>query len=155
MRKMIPALALFRRTSSRKVFNIASWHSPHSLTWRWILSLRFSEGITVKPYARRDSSGFGGGFGNMLAGYVYKRNGGLEWEVNLFTVGLHYSPQQPMWFRDMFWRADDEREALKRRIRELEREARTRFHPDVLAAHAEFGGDLMDMQRRYDSHDLH
>ena len=26
-----------------------------------------------------------------------------------------------------------------------------RFHPDVLAAHAEFGGDLEDMQRRYDA----
>lgn len=25
------------------------------------------------------------------------------------------------------------------------------FHPDVLAAHADFGGDLVDMQRRYDS----
>lgn len=23
------------------------------------------------------------------------------------------------------------------------------FHPDVLAAHAQFGGDLHDMQRRY------
>ncbi|MER9680791.1 hypothetical protein NKJ23_15865 [Mesorhizobium sp. M0184] len=25
-----------------------------------------------------------------------------------------------------------------------------KFHPDVLAAHAQFGGDLQDMQRRYD-----
>ena len=25
------------------------------------------------------------------------------------------------------------------------------FHPDVLRAHAEFGGDLADMQRRYDA----
>jgi len=24
------------------------------------------------------------------------------------------------------------------------------FHPDILAAHAQFGGDLADMQRRYD-----
>jgi hypothetical protein len=26
-----------------------------------------------------------------------------------------------------------------------------KFHPDVLAAHAQFGGDLEDMQRNYDS----
>lgn len=26
-----------------------------------------------------------------------------------------------------------------------------KFHPDILAAHAEFGGDLADMQRRYDA----
>ena len=26
----------------------------------------------------------------------------------------------------------------------------TPFHPDILAAHAQFGGDLADMQRRYD-----
>ena len=26
-----------------------------------------------------------------------------------------------------------------------------RVHPDVLAAHAQFGGDLADMQRRYDA----
>lgn len=26
-----------------------------------------------------------------------------------------------------------------------------KFHPDVLAAHAEFGGDLEDMQRKYDA----
>ncbi len=25
------------------------------------------------------------------------------------------------------------------------------FHPDVLRVHAEFGGDLVDMQRRYDA----
>jgi hypothetical protein len=27
------------------------------------------------------------------------------------------------------------------------------IHPDILAAHAEFGGDLVDMQRRYDAYD--
>ena len=27
----------------------------------------------------------------------------------------------------------------------------SRFHPDVLRVHAEFGGDLIDMQRRYDA----
>jgi hypothetical protein len=28
-----------------------------------------------------------------------------------------------------------------------------RFHPDVLAAHAQFGGDLESMQKLYDHHD--
>ena len=28
------------------------------------------------------------------------------------------------------------------------------FHPDVLAAHAEFGGDLESMQKCYEWHDL-
>lgn len=30
----------------------------------------------------------------------------------------------------------------------------TEFHPDVLAAHAEFGGDLPTMQRAYEWYDL-
>lgn len=29
-----------------------------------------------------------------------------------------------------------------------------KFHPDVLAAHAQFGGDLPSMQRCYEWHDL-
>lgn len=117
---MFEGLALMRKTNDRKTFNLASFHSPHSLTWSWILSLRFSEGVTFKPRFRKREGGFSVGFGNMLSGYTYKYNNGREWEINFLTVGLHYSPQRPMWFRDMFWRADGEREALKRRIRELE-----------------------------------
>jgi hypothetical protein len=119
---MFKGLALMRKTNSKRLFNLASFHSPHSLTWSWILSLRFSEGITFKPRFMKDEGRLSVGFGNMLSGYTCKQSGGREWEINFLTVGLHYSPQRPMWFRDMFWRADDEREALKRRIRQLERQ---------------------------------
>lgn len=119
---MFKGLALMRKTNSRKTFNLASFHSPHSLTWSWILSLRFSEGVTFRPRFMKRDDGFNVGFGNMLSAYSYKQSGGREWEINFLTVGLHYSPQRPMWFRDMFWRADDEREALKRRISQLERQ---------------------------------
>ncbi|WP_421359993.1 hypothetical protein [Agrobacterium rosae] len=119
---MFKGLALMRKTSSKGLFNLASFHSPHSLTWSWILSLRFSERIGFKPHFRKAGGSLCVGFGNVLSAYAYKSNSGLEWQINVLTVGLHYSPQQPMWFRDMFWRADDEREALRRRVRQLERQ---------------------------------
>lgn len=131
---MFKGLALLRKTNSKGLFNLASFHSPHSLTWSWILSLRFSEGASFKPHFRKTAGGLGVGFGNVLSAYAYKSNNGLEWQINLLTVGLHYSPQQPMWFRDMFWRADDEREALRRRVRQLERQVEAMPRSEVASS---------------------
>lgn len=38
----IGGFSLFSRTSSKHSFNIASWHNPKSLTWRWIISVSFT-----------------------------------------------------------------------------------------------------------------
>lgn len=44
-------LKFFSRTSARQTFNLASFHSPHSLTWRWIVSFSFFRGdeARVRP----------------------------------------------------------------------------------------------------------
>lgn len=118
---MFKGLALMRKTSSNRIFNLASWHSPHSLTWRWVLSLRRHQVVIPKPYARCDDIGFGAGIGTLLSFFAYRTNAGWQWEASILWIGLHFSQQQPMWYRDMFWRADDEREDLRRRIRHLER----------------------------------
>ena len=119
---MFKGLKLFSKTSCKKTFNVASFHSPHSLTWSWILSFRRHEVIRPKFYARRSKDGIGAGFGTLISAYAYRTNNGLTWDVCLFWHGLHFTRQSPTWYRDMFWRADDEREELNRRVRQLERQ---------------------------------
>lgn len=119
---MFNGLKLFSKTSDKKTLNVASFHSPHSLTWSWILSFRRHEVMRPKFYARRSKDGIGAGLGTLISAYAYRTNSGLTWDVCLFCHGLHFTRQSPMWYRDMFWRADDEREALNRRVRQLERQ---------------------------------
>lgn len=91
-------LALFSRTNSKGCWNIASFHSPHSLTWRWILTFRrFAPGeFRVWPI-----------------GTAYRDNNGLQWWVRLPFVGyLQWQQQRPMWFRDLWQRLRDERDGL-------------------------------------------
>lgn len=66
---------------------------------------------------------------------------GITYEDYLIDIGQNdITPEQ-------------EREAARAALLAIgpgeERRVR-QFHPDVLACHAEFGGDLEDMQRRYD-----
>lgn len=102
-------LSLFKRTSCRRTFNLATFHSPHSLTWSWILSLRRQEVMWPRPYAMRNSVGFGAGFGQLIGFHVYRTNGGWQWSVSLLWLALCWSKQRPMWFRDMVQRAWDEK----------------------------------------------
>lgn len=45
----IGPLSLFHRTNNRVLFNIAAWHNPRSITWRWIFSVYFRR-PTFQPH---------------------------------------------------------------------------------------------------------
>ena len=118
----IGPLKLLSRTSSDKTINLASWHSPHSLTWRWVMSLRRHPFAWPKPHAQRNSVGFGAGLGTLMSFRAYRTNGGWQWGICAFWHGLHFSQQRPMWFKDMIQRAWDERDQANRDLRKAERE---------------------------------
>lgn len=100
-------LSLFSKTSSRRDFNLASWHSSHSLTWSWIVSLSLQPFGFPKPFALRNSIGFGAGLGQMLAFNIYRTNDGTQWSIALLWVSLEWHRQRPMWFRDIMRREWD------------------------------------------------
>jgi hypothetical protein len=110
----VPGFTVFRKTSSRAVWNIASYHSPHSLTWSWGLSLRRQPTFTFRPWAQfhgGNFSGFGAGFGQLIAFSAYRNNGGWQIGWSLLWHELHRSRQQPMWFRDIYRRNVEEEDA--------------------------------------------
>lgn len=93
-------LSLFQRTSQRGCWNIASFHSPHSLTWRWILSFSLfrADEARVRPLWWR-----------------YITNGGPHWGIRIPFLGLLTWQQQiPMWYRDLYQRLRDERDFPQR-----------------------------------------
>ena len=90
--------ALFRRTIDRRTWNIASWHSPHSLTWSWVLSFSFS-------LPRGDE-------GRWIGFHPYRTNHGLNWLVQLGRCSLRFQRQRPMWFREMYYCLRDKRDGL-------------------------------------------
>ena len=104
------ALSLFAKTNSRRTFNLAAYHSPHSLTWSWILSLSFDR-------SWRKANGW-----PRFAMSTYSTNGGPQWVVVLPFVSINWQRQREMWFRDLFYRARVEEEALERTISRLRRE---------------------------------
>ncbi len=53
---------------------------------------------------------------------TYSTNGGPQWVVVLPFVSLNWQRQREMWFRDLFYRARVEEEALERTISRLRRE---------------------------------
>src|SRR5690242_3536459 len=93
-------LALLRRTNDRRCWNIASWHSPHSLTWSWILSLSF-------PRA---------GEGRWLHYSGYRSNVGYQWCLQVARVALRWHRQRPMWYRDMWQRRRDELDGIEQAV---------------------------------------
>lgn len=109
------SLKLFSRTSSAQTFNLASWHSPHSLTWRWILSWRRHTVMVPKPHFIWNSFGFAVGFGAALAFRIGRDNNGWQWSVSLLWSSLDYLSQRPMWYRDLYMRMRDERDGLSPR----------------------------------------
>lgn len=87
-------LKLFSRTSSRETWNLASFHSPHSLTWRWVISFSLFRGgeARVRPLW-----------------YGYRDNNGLQWGFRVPFVGLvRWAQQRPMWYRDLYISQRDE-----------------------------------------------
>lgn len=100
----IPGFAAFKRTSSRTTWNVASFHSPHSLTWSWVLSLRRQPLFTFRPWAQFHGGhfpGFGAGFGQFISFHAYRNNGGWQIGWSLLWHEFHRSSQRPMWFKDI------------------------------------------------------
>lgn len=90
-------LILFQRTSDSGCWNVATFHSPHSLTWSWILSFRVP---------RADE-------GRWLHFARWKTNSGTQWCLQIARHALQWHRQQPMWYRDLWRRARDEHDELK------------------------------------------
>jgi len=91
-------LSFFRKTSGKRCWNVASYHSPHSLTWSWVLS--FSRDGAERHW--------------WPLIVHFRMNTGSQWCLRLPWVGVFvWHRQQPMWFRDMFWRRQREDEERK------------------------------------------
>jgi hypothetical protein len=88
----IGGFSLFSRTSSRRVFNIASWHNPKSLTWRWLLYVSFT-----------------GWNRHVRLGFYRVGNRGQLMGLNLPFVSVSFQTQEPMWFADIEARRRAER----------------------------------------------
>lgn len=76
-------LTLFSKTSDKNRWIIASWHNPHSLTWRWSLSFAWVP------------SGQAGMF------HVNKHNSGRTVILALKWLRFDFNTQQPMWYREI------------------------------------------------------
>lgn len=114
-------LALFKRTNSKGNWNLASYHSPHSLTWSWILSFSLYRGDEAKVWP---------------IWMPHRTNVGFQWAVRFPFIGiLRMHRQRPMWFRDMYRRSEGERERLKDELRAVPRQPtppRSPFKPTVI-----------------------
>jgi len=121
----IGGLAILQRTNSRGLINIASWHSPHSLTWRWILSARWRGGSLWHPHVfvrRHDYYGraapahwcLAAGVGRLGSARVNRDNNGIGWELSFLGASIAWSSQRPMWYRDLYNRAEGRGSAVFR-----------------------------------------
>ncbi len=97
----------------RNGIQLASWHSPHSLTWSWILTLNWNVPAYVKPHFQWSAVGphlfRGASVGSLINAHAMRNNNGWQWGFALLGVGLSWSRQQPMWFRDLYWKRENER----------------------------------------------
>lgn len=98
---LLPGFAAFRRTSGRRHWNLASYHSPHSLTWRWLLSFSL-------PRSRDE--------GRWLGFWYSPNNNGVQVYFQIARCCLHVSTQRPMWYRSLYARARDEADQLSGRL---------------------------------------
>lgn len=111
-------LTLFTRTSDRRRWNVAAFHSPHSLTWSWILS--FSA-------PRADE-------GRWLNFWRYRDNNGLQWGLQVARHCLRWHKQRPLLYRDLWRKARDENEELRHltRVATPELPPRSPFNPVII-----------------------
>lgn len=82
-------LSFFRRTNSPGHWNIAAYHSPHSLTWQWVLSFALfrADEWRVWPIWMPER----------------QHEGLFQWTARIPFVGfLRWHRQKPMWYRDMY-----------------------------------------------------
>lgn len=109
----IGALSLLNPTSSRKVFNIAGWHSRHSLTWSWVLAIALQFMAWPKPFAYWSKTGFGLGLGQMLSFALLTKSQGWDLSISFLWLRLTLMRQREMWFADLYRRARDEADGLR------------------------------------------
>ena len=89
-------LAFLRRTSDRRCWNLVAFHSPHSLTWSWIVSWHWGENRRFWPLW-----------------WTYRTNHGLQWGVRIPFVGhFCWSRQRPMFYRDLYQRLRNEKDGF-------------------------------------------
>ncbi len=110
------ALSLFSRTNNKALFNIAAWHNPRSLTWRWIVSVYFRRpSFTPHLHAYSNRGPHWSrkwGFGTLFTGWNWGLSVGLgtflffridhrSAAISLCGAELGLVTQRPMWRRDL------------------------------------------------------
>lgn len=120
----VPGLAALKRTSGKKSWNIASYHSPHSLTWRWLVNLSLYSMVSRPRLYMSPRETFMGvsnpfpafAFNIGIAGASASTNN-YGWQFAAWMFGIHvvFSQQAPMWYRDLYHRARDEADQLSGR----------------------------------------
>lgn len=124
LRAVIPGFSAFRRTSSKRSWNLASYHSPHSLTWRWLANLSLGSMVARPRLYMSPRETFMGAispfpafaFNIGIAGAsASKNNYGWQFAAWMFGIHVHFSQQAPMWYRDLYHRARDEADQLSGR----------------------------------------
>lgn len=116
---LVPGFSVFSRTNAKGSWNIASYHSPHSLTWRWLLNFSL-------PRSRDES--------RWLGFWWYPTNTGLQFGFQIARCSFHVSTQRPVWYRDLYQRARGERDFDEGNY--VERLARDEFRDGVSAGAA-------------------
>lgn len=101
------ALTILTRTSSHSTFSLASWHSTHSLTWRWALHLT-RHVLSIAPVLHASRMGTAVGLGNLIKFVTYRTNGGWQFSGSLLWLELSFNQQRPMWYRDLYMRHRDQ-----------------------------------------------
>lgn len=112
----IGGLSLFGRTNASRSWVLASYHSPHSLTWRWAVwfSVRLHRPAKLWP-----------------CWWACRNNYGLQWSVWIPGVcSLSWSQQRPIWYRDLYRRMRDEQDRLSGQMVDRQRPEPPRIiHP--------------------------
>jgi hypothetical protein len=89
------ALRLFHRDNGGGIV-LAAWHSSHSITWRWFLSVRGIISRTGEPRFK-------------FLWHRSRHNCGSSTIVRLPFLRFDWQTQHPMWFRDVWRREQRER----------------------------------------------
>lgn len=92
--RIVTGVDFWRRTSDLYTTNLASFHSPHSLTWSWALSF-------IRPRSADE--------GRWLGLHGYRTNTGWTVFLQVARRQLHLSRQYPMPYRTLYRRMRDRR----------------------------------------------
>jgi hypothetical protein len=93
----IGGFSFLNRTNSPRTFGIAAWHSPHSMTWRWLLHWSFFKADERRAHWR------------LL--HWHRNNSGVMAILFIPWAGrFDFQTQQPLWYRDVYVRERDERD---------------------------------------------